>query len=159
MNTSEVELAVARFFNPRVNIIVPNISWGLWSASYEMDLLIVSPERYCTEVEIKVSESDIKAEKNKHHCHRNEHIRRFFYAVPDYLSNCEYLPIDCGLISINSKYNGTRAEKECQILRPPRINKNAEKLTDTEINKLLHLGCMRIWSLKEKTIHQNKNNY
>ena len=141
LHAGNIELALARFFNPRINIIVPNVSWGL-GFNYECDLLVVTKAGYATEIEIKVTRSDIKADFSKRHTHGSKKIRRFFYAVPDYLSNCDLLPTDCGLISIDENLR-------CRTLRPPKLNKMARALTDKEINKLLHLGCMRIWSLKE----------
>jgi hypothetical protein len=141
LNSSDVEFAVARYFNPRINLIVPNVYWGL-GFSYELDLLICSPERYCTEVEIKVVKSDIKAEEKKFHKHYSKKVRRFFYAVPDYLGDCEYLPMDCGLITVDENLY-------CKTIRAPRINRIARPLDESEYLKLLQLGCMRVWTLKE----------
>lgn len=142
LNSSDIEIAVARMFNPRMNIIVPNVFWGL-GLNYECDLLIVSQGHYATEVEIKVSVSDIKADlKKRWNAHRSDKIRRFYYAVPDYLKDCESLPVDCGLITVDENLR-------CKTVRPPRLTKHARKLSDNEVNKILHLGCMRIWSLKE----------
>lgn len=141
LNTSDVESAVAKYFNPRINLIVPNVYWGL-GFSYELDLLICSQSFYCTEVEIKVSKSDIKAEQNKRHTHRDNKIKRFFYAVPWYLQDCEYLPSNCGLIVVDDNLR-------CKTMRPPRVNRFARRLTPDEHIKLLELGCMRIWTLKE----------
>jgi hypothetical protein len=141
LNTSDVEFAVARYFNPRINLIVPNVYWGL-GFSYELDLLICSPAGYCTEVEIKVVKSDIKAEEKKSHRHDSKKIRRFFYAVPDYIQDCEYLPMDCGLITVDKNLF-------CKTIRAPRVNKIARPLREDEYITLLKLGCMRIWTLKE----------
>ena len=142
LNSSDIEIAVAEMFNPRINIIVPNVWWGL-GLNYEADLIIVSGSRYATEIEIKVSANDIKADlKKRWFTHRSDKIRRFYYAVPDYLQDCEHLPSDCGLIVVDENLN-------CKTIRAPRITKHARKLSDKEVSKLLHLGCMRIWSLKK----------
>jgi hypothetical protein len=53
LRAPDVELAVARFFNYRINLIVPNIYWG-FGLNYEADLLIISPAAFATEIEIKV---------------------------------------------------------------------------------------------------------
>lgn len=146
MNASLIEIALARKFNYRMNIIVPNVHWGL-NLSCEIDLLIITPHRYATEIEIKVSTGDIKADlkKNQLYAHKASFIKKFFFAVPEKLNTCKYLPEDCGLISVNN-------DLKCRIIKPPRINKNARKLTEGEIGKVLHLGCMRIWNLKAKII-------
>lgn len=65
LNARDIEIAIAKMFNYRMNVIVPNVSWGL-GLRCECDLLIVSQRRYATEIEIKVSKSDIKADKKKH---------------------------------------------------------------------------------------------
>jgi hypothetical protein len=153
LNSSDVEYAVAKFFNPRINLIVPNVYWGL-GFSYELDLLVVNrPSMHCCEVEIKVVKSDIKAEEKKSHHHESKRIRRFFYAVPWYLADCEYLPKDCGLISVDENL-------KCTVLRPPRINKTARPLDTMEYVKLLELGCMRIWTLKEtRAMHRREREF
>ena len=134
--------------NPRVNIIVPNVYWGL-DLNYEADLICVSPAGYATEIEIKVSRGDIKRDLAKDHCAHNAGIiRRFFYAVPDYLADCEYLPADCGLITVDK-------HRQCKTIRPPRQRK-ARRLTVSEHAKLLHLGCMRIWGLKESLMRKRR---
>jgi len=157
MNTREMEIELARFFNSRINVIIPNVHWGLGLA-YEADLLIVSPNRCVTEVEIKISRSDIKKDLSKKcYAHRSRKIHKFFYAVPENLIDCEYLPEDCGLIMVSDKPSKkskaiNKRSDRCKIIRPPRFNRKAVKLNDKELNHLLHLGCMRIWSLKEKLL-------
>lgn len=142
LNTLDIEFAVANYMNPRFNLIVPNVYWGL-GLKYEADLIIVSPSYYCTEIEIKITGSDILADRRKSYkAHNSVKIRRFFYAVPDYLQDCKYLPSDAGLITVDQNMT-------CKTIRPPRTNKNSRKLTEKEYTHLLHLGCMRIWGLKE----------
>jgi len=158
MNTREMEIELARFFDSRANIIIPNVHWGLGLA-YEADLVIVNPSRYVTEIEIKVSKGDIKADlSKKYYAHKSRKIKKFFYAVPENLIDCEYLPLDCGLIVVSEQGKKSRARinkrsNRCRIIRPPRVNSRAEKLTDKEYSHLLHLGCMRIWNLKEKLLN------
>ena len=150
MNTQRLEFLVADFLGVRDNLIVPNVWWGL-GLPYEADLVVVSSFGYATEIELKISESDIKADLNKDSCaHKSKKFKRFFYAVPDELKYCEFLPKDCGLIIARERMysNG----KNCMIVRPPKINRNAKKLTEQEYNTLLRLCSMRVWSLKEKLI-------
>jgi len=151
LNAADVEVAVARYLGARVNIIVPNVFWGL-GLNYECDLFSVSPSGYATEVEIKVSRSDIKADLKKWQAHRSKLIRRFFFAVPEYLSDDDNIPKDCGLISVDKNL-------QCKALRPPRVNKESRRLRDGEIHHLLHMGCMRIWGLKESNSRLAKRLY
>lgn len=142
MNAGHIEIALAKHFNPRQNIIVPNVWWG-FGLNYEADLIVVHKSGYATEIEIKTSKQDIKRDLKKRYFHNSNKIRRFFYAVPWHLADSEYLRSDCGLIVVNEKLH-------CKTIRAPRHNKQAQRLTETEIRKILHLGCMRIWSLKQK---------
>lgn len=144
LNASDVEIQVARLFNYRANLIVPNVSWGL-QLRHECDLLIVSPALWATEVEIKVTASDIRADLKKEHRHLSNKIRRLYFAVPDYLTDCLDIPQDSGLISVDSHDHPWHTK----IVRRPRFNKLARKLTEDEYTKLAELGTMRIWSLKE----------
>jgi len=65
LKTSDIEFAVAKYFNFRKNLIVPNVSWGF--NIHECDLLIVRKSGYAIEVEIKISKSDFKADFKKIH--------------------------------------------------------------------------------------------
>jgi len=50
------------------------------------------------------------------------------------------------------RYNGSPALPlpMLKVVRAPTVNKAARKLTDAEVRQVMRLGCMRIWSLKEK---------
>ena len=111
LHAGHIEMALARHYGHRENIIVPNVHWGL-GLHYECDLLVVTKAGNAHEIEIKVSKSDIKAEQKKTGFpHRSTRIKKFSFAVPDYLKDCEYLPMDCGLITIDS-------DLRCRVVRP-----------------------------------------
>ena len=67
-NSLEMEVALSKFFNPRQNIIVPNISWGM-GGHHECDLMVLTQCNFAYEVEIKVSAADLKADAKKTHAH------------------------------------------------------------------------------------------
>lgn len=67
-------------WNKRSDMFVPNLSWGL--LNHEADLVIVNKTGYLTEVEIKRSWEDFKADFKKKHTHNNERVYRFYYCVP-----------------------------------------------------------------------------
>jgi hypothetical protein len=169
MKTLDIEIAIIKGFNPRQNIIVPNVSWGLHDNNYaplhECDVLILSGSNYATEVEIKVSKSDLLIDKNKRHAHKHNLIRRFYYAVPEKLKDTalEIIPENAGLLVISTKeatnykwydegrcdeykiyYNRVDTVKECKI------NTSAIKWTDEQKFQLARLGAMRILGLKQK---------
>jgi len=149
MNSNEIEIAVARKFNTRVNLIVPNVFWGL-GFNYELDLMIVTPLRYAYEVEIKISISDLKAEKFKRlTTHHDPRIKRFYFAIPEDLRE-KALPLidkDVGILTV---YRDSHDDLVCDVWRKPKANPNAKKVNDAEIDNLYKLCAMRVWNLKEK---------
>lgn len=142
-----IEVAVAKFFNPRQNIIVPNISWGL--NIHECDLLVLTQSGYAYEIEIKVSAGDLKADAKKGHAHRSNKIKLLYFAVPNYLlAYKEFIPVHAGIIAVQRVNGGNQVA----IVRAPHANKNAGKWDDRQKIELMRLSTMRIWTLKE-TLH------
>jgi hypothetical protein len=129
------------YFNWRQSVIVPNVSYGM-NINYEIDLLVVSNSLYCHEIEIKVTKQDIKADFTKRIYHNANFVKLFSYAVPEDLKYCEYLPDDCGLIVVPNNI------KRPYLLCPPKINKQAKKLTIEQYLKLIKLCNCRMWSLR-----------
>ncbi|MCK5563721.1 MAG: MmcB family DNA repair protein, partial [Planctomycetes bacterium] len=124
-----------------------NVSWGL--NIHECDLFIVSQAGYATEVEIKISKADLKKDADKPHNHESDLIKNLYFAIPEKLEGCiEYIPERAGVIVLKREkhYNSLI----CQILRKPKPNKHARKLTDEERYKVARLGALRIWGLKCK---------
>jgi len=155
IKTIEIEVAIAKFFGIRQNIIVPNISWGLLGM-HECDIFLIKKSGYCMEVEIKISKSDLLADFKKEHQHKDNRIKEFYYAIPiKLLESCESLiPEHIGIIVCERIKN--RKHIHTKIHRKTTTNKKARKLTDKEMLKVAKLGCMRIWSLKEKLINNEK---
>lgn len=145
LTAQDAELAVASFFGIRENIIVPNVSWGLFHDNHEADMVILRESGWADEVEIKVTASDIKADLCKHRGRghaRPETIRFLWFAVPEKLVDDPNIPEYAGILGIYEK------GKTVRIVRPARARAGARKLNDKERNKLLRLGCLRIWMLK-----------
>jgi len=138
----DIETAVANYFNIRTNLIVPNISWGMFL--HECDLLVVTPAGFAWEIEIKVTRADLIKDKDKHHGHYNRKIKDLYFAIPDYLEYCiEYIPDRAGIIIVNERLR-------CKTVRRPILNKNPYKFSIEERYKVARLGSMRIWGLKKK---------
>jgi hypothetical protein len=154
MISTDIELAVANHFGWRQNIIVPNISWGLLPWGREVDILVIRPSGYADEIEIKISAADIKADMKKHHRRlpRHELLKRWWFAVPENLSGHPDIPADAGILAYRELEHGPIIITK----RGAPINKQARKLRPDEIEKVLHLGCMRIWSLKEALKRKSK---
>ncbi len=151
-----MEVALANFLDYRANVIVPNIWWGL-SGWYECDLLVVSKAGYLTEIEIKITRADLRADKKKAHGHRCPGIKYLFFALPDYLEHCiDMVPERAGIIlvrpeSVDYESNPFWAPR-CRQIRPAQRNKSAPKVSDEDRYKIARLGAMRIWRLKRKLI-------
>jgi len=146
----EMEVAISKYFGIRTHIIVPNLSYGL-DGMHECDLFCLRSTGYAVEIEIKRSKSDLLADFKKKHDHSDERICELYYAIPiELLDSCkDLIPIHCGIITCNYKRNGN-LNAEC--FRTAKRNKNSRRLTVEEQLKVTRLGCMRIWSLKEKNI-------
>jgi hypothetical protein len=150
-----MEVALAKYFGIRKYIIVPNVSWGF--GMHECDLFLIKKTGFVIEIEIKVSKSDLLADFKKGHRHkdRQNRITEFYYAIPsDLISSCyDLIPKEAGVIVCERfiGYNKENIVRTYMKRKAPRI-KNSRKLTLEEQLKIARLGCMRIWSLKQKII-------
>ncbi len=152
--TLDMEIAVSTYFNIRQNLIVPNVSWGMFA--YEVDLCILSPAGYATEVEIKVSRSDLIKDKEKPHGHRSTKIKYLYFAIPEHMrKDIEHVPERAGVLIV--KYSEPRklygvdypGGFYCSKERDAQIH-TKYKWADYERDGLMRLGAMRIWGLKQK---------
>ena len=159
MNAALMSIAIARHFDTRRNIIVPNVSWGI--GLHECDVLVITKSGYAIEVEIKLTKADIKADLKKWHSHENKKLRSLIFAIPKKLAHCsDLIPERAGIITIErletqrphwDKTIGPNPSRlYCSILRKAKINTHAKKLSDKDILHVAELGVMRMWNLKEK---------
>ena len=148
---AEIEIACARYFNHRVNIIVPNVWWGL-GMNHECDLFVLTPAGFAYEVEIKTSKSDLKADLKKRHRHDSKLIKKLYFAVPKKLETCvELIPAHAGVLIV---YPSGHVLKT----REAENNKYAIRIPEAKKHKLLHLGLMRVWSLKKAVVDRSTIN-
>jgi hypothetical protein len=157
IKASDIEIAIARYFNPRQNLIVPNISWGM--GLHECDILIASAKGYLTEIEIKISAADLKKDAMKRHGHydRMGRIKKLYFTMPKKMTHlCEYVPERAGILSYYVDDTGNSHIRE---IRPARANAKARPLNDKEMYEMARLGSMRIWGLKRKIkyLQERKN--
>jgi len=152
IKTIEMEVAISKLFGVRKHIIVPNISWGFHI--HEIDLLVIRNSGVALEIEIKISKQDFinDLKKPHHHIDKNNRITEFYYAIPyDLYEKCkELIPKESGIIICKRNANTQRVS--AVIKRKSKRIKDARKLTIDEQMKITKLGCMRIFSLKEKII-------
>lgn len=148
---------LVQLLNYRVYTIVPNVSWGL-GFTHECDLLALDNKNRFTEIEIKVTASDLKADFKKSHGHRSKYISRLIYAMPQHIVEkySDLIPKHCGIIAVDvitkSKWKTsdlvTYQVLAAKWIRQVKHNKYAEAIPLSKILKFMQLGCMRIWSLK-----------
>jgi hypothetical protein len=140
---AEIELAVAHHFGERGYVIVPNVSWGMFM--YELDLCALNNvSLYASEIEIKVSKSDLKRDmkKNHHHDRNDNYIKYLWFAMPYKMLGCEeFVPDNAGIMFVHDT-------GWCEIVRKPKANKFAKKWGIEKAFDLARLGTFRIWTLK-----------
>ena len=153
ITTPEMECALAGWFDYRQNLIVPCVYWGVGYYTHECDLLIVSRAGYVTEVEIKISRSDLRADAKKAHGHQNQRIKYLYFAVPEKLEAAalEFAPERAGIITVRD-YAPGQWSPLCKRIRAPTCIKHAPKMTDAERYKVARLGALRIWNLKRDLV-------
>ena len=146
-----MELSLSRYFNYFTNIVVPNVSWGM--DLHECDLFILSKAGFATEVEIKVSAQDLKADIKKAHSHENHKIKYLYFAIPHYLEkHSGYIPKRAGILSLKKRLEDGYIE--VNKIREPVKNGNYRYSMEEKL-KLQRLGVIRIWSLKH-SLEQSK---
>ncbi|MDA3900034.1 MAG: MmcB family DNA repair protein [Spirochaetes bacterium] len=144
MKTSEIEMAMVRHLDARKNLIVPNVYWGMFD--HELDLCVVSKAGYITEIEIKVSLSDLKKDRAKKHLHydKKDRIKYLYFAIPAKLAkHIEHIPKNAGVYVVTTK---GRVVKIASSKPWPK----ARALTIEERYIVARLGALRIWNLKER---------
>lgn len=158
LSVDEIQLAILQIdvFNPRRNIVIPNLSFGL--LDHEADLAIISKSGYMTEIEIKRSLPDLKADFKKKKDFICERVYQFFYCVPDSLVlACRDLCIQhdrpiSGIISYSedahiSIHHGEIWESYDKAW--PHYS-GGRRLFIEEQLQAARLGAMRVWEIKAK---------
>lgn len=151
IHSGHIEVAVANLLNYRVYTIVPNVSHGLY-LNHECDMLALDNKDRFTEIEIKISIADLKADFKKAHGHKSKYITRLVYAFPDSMLEkaLPLIPKEFGIITVTE--NNVPGFFTANWYRQCR-HKVANKVPDSIIKKFMQLGCMRIWTLKQ---HNNR---
>ena len=152
-NTTDIEIAVAHHFNPRTNLVVPNVWWGMGFA-HECDLFVLTKAGYGYEVEIKVSRADLKKDREKDHGHRSKKLKKLYFAIPEkLLENKEFIPERAGIFVITPSTcsRGWRAKKvrEAETC-------GSYKFSAEERFQIVRLAALRIFPLKERLAELQK---
>ena len=162
MTTHKMESLIYTYFKNGSLVIVPKISknnyWFdnetmLWKeiVNHECDMLIVTKNQYLTEVEIKISLSDLKADFKKKHQHKDENIKNFYYAFPAEMKEkaIELIPEEAGiLIAVKKHLHSGQEYRAIECYRKPKINKEAKPINDIILSKIYRLGYLRYWNYR-----------
>jgi len=125
VNACDIQLALARHYDPtrnlmlfevpvRSQVVMQRRNDRMWedSVSYLADCMVITPQDYATEIEIKVSLGDWKSDaaKDKWIYGLPDWISRFVYAVPVALGIPTWVPARCGVLHLYESGHGVRAE-------------------------------------------------
>ncbi len=156
----EALVALTMFYNSpydirAAQIIVPNTSY----LGHECDVLIVQKSGYATEIEIKATASDLKADKKKLHGHRSNYIRQIYYGLSEEIPQNvidDNVPENAGIIMFY-KYPMGNMNKGlyCSITRKPKANMKASKLTDKQIQYLTKSLYYRYYKLLYEKVNKS----
>lgn len=128
---------------------VPNVAWSLLSHG-EADLVCLSKSRVFHEVEIKVTKSDLRADRKKFRAHENAIIAYTWFAVPPFLEAfaLEQLEERYGLIVVKPWPEPNTDRHFTHIVRRPTkyTGPGARKPTEREIERFYRAGIIRMWS-------------
>ncbi len=153
MTAKEAELSVVNYFNPRQNLIVPNVSWGFMGLHYEADLVVIRKSGYAVEVEIKVSKSDLIKDKEKKHNHDCKKFKGLYFAIPEnLLKHKEHIPYRAGILVCRKFIYEGKTYYRSRLERKPKPDLSTEPLDLKDKYELARLGTLRIWNLKRKIL-------
>lgn len=144
MKTEEMEMALYRKLFANEKIICPNISWGL-GLNHECDLFIVDKNNFVTEIEIKISKSDLKKDGSKGHKHASNKIKYLYFAIPKEMDrqDClELIPDHAGIYVVGKRDSGASITDKKRAAKP---NPNAKQLEPKDVRKLSYLMQFRYW--------------
>ena len=142
--------------------MVPNVSWGL--LSYEADFVIVNKSGYMTEIEIKRSWTDFKADFKKAHKHDDERIYKFAYCVPESIKEKvvayirEHNPDTPDYMLPAVIYYTEDMElgdTELKCFDNSNVPKRRKLFLEERLT-IARLGCLRYWSRVEKENNEDK---
>jgi hypothetical protein len=155
MNTNEMEIALTgrgSVFNVSRYFVLPRSSWGVPRIYHECDLLALSKLDVLHEIEIKISKSDLLADKRKRHGHQSAIIKRLWYAVPNNLVDFAklHIPEDAGLIRCEVTHRGFLVSS---VVRRPKF-RGKEKPDQEIIKHMYELMAMRYWDERSRIAHK-----
>lgn len=153
--------ALARgLFKNKMVLMIRNCYW----TGFETDLLGVTQDLRIVDVEIKISRSDLKADKNKdkwfHRSYWNSpvrtpvqwprHVWKHYYCLPFDVWTDElfaHIPPTSGVLLLTAKSNGN---PDITVWRRAKPNKDAKRLAPEDVINIARLANIRMWDALAK---------
>lgn len=152
MRTPDIESAVVRLLEPRRNLIVPRISYTSW-LRHECDLLMITPNHYAYEIELKASAADLRKDFSKRHGHANRLLRGMYYAMPEKVWEVagNIVPEDCGVIVVNeiTRHEGSKFY-HARYVRRCRNRRFIQPLSDKQVLECYRNLGLKFWELQNR---------
>lgn len=152
----KIEIALYDHFRFLQNDVITNIFIDYFR--HECDLIVIrNKSLYALEVEIKMSVSDLKAERKKQRyirygvdCYHDSDVgmsqmfKEKWFAMPEKMKQkgLELIPDYAGLLIIN-EHGGVKIARKAKKL-------NSQPLTQGQRTDLLRLGVMKCYKLKQR---------
>lgn len=120
------------------NLVLPNITMkGSEGGNYEADLIYINKRRYVSEVEIKISISDFRADFKKKIYHNSDIVRQFYYLL--------IMESDAGIMTVRN-FRG----RCVKIRRKATIRRSVEPIKETKLLELMYIGCMKWYTVEDR---------
>ena len=144
----------------RSAFVIPNCSYF----GHECDVLVISKNDYATEIELKTSVADLKADMKKLHGHRSKYIRQLYYGISEDIpwdAALQLIPENAGIICFRTYdenyYGRYKGRLRCRIARRPKPSKTALKITAEQKQHLLKTMYYRYYNLLFKNAWKEIN--
>lgn len=168
MNAGLVEAAVRRHVDHRANILIPEAE--IWSGvgstrgSYRADFMSITKAGYGTELEVKVSRGDWKADLGKPKWSTRGFppwVTRFIYVVPVSLGIPDFVPPQAGVWHVESNVTFLHDDRarvlsdglRIHVARAPHVL-GREKVPQAVINKWMTSFYYRYWEQRLHAEHR-----
>lgn len=122
-------------------IPIPNVL--MCGGLYEADFVYINKNNYLTEVEIKISVSDFKADFNKAHYHDSKDVRSLYYALPKDLYNANKDLFKSMAAERGAGIIVVTGCRSCEIVQRAAIRRDVKPLGVWQMVDYMRLGCLK----------------
>lgn len=142
MNSGMVEVALRRHLNPFANTLIPECE--VRETGHKADFMSISAAGYVTEIEVKVSMGDWKADLKKAKWGRMPfYICKFVYLVPEELGIPDFIPDFAGVWHVKKRCDGAYS---CVVVKAPKKMAGSIKVSQKIKDKWMSCFYYRYWN-------------